>query len=49
MFLPFDDRLGFETLCGKLADSLLQRRFGRIGLADPVAEPPTLIPKASSP
>jgi hypothetical protein len=36
MFLRFRYRLGFETLCAELADSLAWRRFCRIGLTDAV-------------
>jgi transposase, IS5 family len=36
MFLRFRYRLGFETLCGEVADSLAWRRFCRIKVTDPV-------------
>ena len=39
MFLRFRYRLGFETLCAEVADSLAWRRFCRIGLADAVPHP----------
>jgi transposase, IS5 family len=43
MFLRFRYRLGFETLCAEVADSLAWRRFCRIGLTDAVPHPTTLI------
>jgi len=43
MFLRFRYRLGFETLCAEVADSLAWRRFCRIGLTDAVPHPTTLM------
>jgi transposase, IS5 family len=43
MFLRFRYRLGFETLCAEVADSLAWRRFCRIGIGDPVPHPTTLM------
>lgn len=43
MFLRFRYRLGFETLCKEVADSLGWRRFCRIGITDPVPHPTTLL------
>jgi transposase, IS5 family len=43
MFLRFRYRLGFETLCVEVADSLAWRRFCRIGLTDSVPHPTTLM------
>ena len=43
MFLRFRYRLGFETLCGEVTDSLTWRRFCRIGLTDAVPDPSTLM------
>jgi IS5 family transposase len=43
MFLRFRYRLGFETLCGEVTDSLTWRRFCRIGLTDSVPDPSTLM------
>jgi transposase, IS5 family len=43
MFLRFRYRLGFETLCGEVADSLAWRRFCRIPLTDAVPHPSTLM------
>jgi transposase, IS5 family len=43
MFLRFRYRLGFETLCAEVADSLAWRRFCRIGLTDTVPHPTTLM------
>ncbi len=43
MFLRFRYRLGFETLCAEVADSLAWRRFCRIGITDPVPHPTTLM------
>ena len=40
MFLRFRYRLGFETLCAEVADSLAWRRFCRIGITDPCRTPP---------
>ena len=43
MFLRFRYRLGFETLCAEVGDSLAWRRFCRIGIADTVPHPTTLM------
>jgi transposase, IS5 family len=43
MFLRFRYRLGFETLCGEVADSLAWRRFCRIAITDAVPHPSTLM------
>ena len=43
MFLRFRYRLGFETLCGEVADSLAWRRFCRIGITDAVPHATTLM------
>ena len=43
MFLRIRYRLGFETLCAEVADSIAWRRFCRIGIADPVPHPTTLM------
>ena len=43
MFLRFRYRLGFETLCAEVADSLAWRRFCRIGITDAVPHPSTLM------
>jgi IS5 family transposase len=43
MLLRFRYRLGFETLCAEVSDSLAWRRFCRIGLTDPVPDPSTLM------
>jgi len=43
MFLRFRYRLGFETLCAEVADSLAWRRFCRVGLTDAVPHPTTLM------
>ena len=42
MFLKFRYRLGFETLCAEVSDSISWRRFCRIGLDGPVPHPTTL-------
>lgn len=42
MFLKYRYRLGFETLCGEVADSLAWRRFCRIPLGEAVPHPSTL-------
>jgi transposase, IS5 family len=42
MFLRYRYRLGFETLCGELADSVAWRRFCRIPLGEAVPHPSTL-------
>jgi hypothetical protein len=43
MFLRFRYRLGFETLCDEVTDSLAWRRFCRIGITDAVPHPTTLM------
>ena len=43
MFLKFRYRLGFETLCREVSDSLSWRRFCRIGLGEAVPHPTTLM------
>ena len=43
MFLRFRYRLGFETLCAEVADSLAWRRFCRVAITDAVPHPSTLM------
>ena len=43
MFLRFRYRLGFETLCAEVTDSLAWRRFCRIAITDAVPHPSTLM------
>jgi transposase, IS5 family len=43
MFLRFRYRLGFETLCAEVADSLAWRRFCRIPFSEAVPHPSTLM------
>ena len=43
MFLKFRYRLGFESLCREVSDSITWRRFCRIGLEQPVPHPTTLM------
>jgi IS5 family transposase len=43
MFLRFRYRLGFETLCAEVTDSLAWRRFCRIGISDAVPHPTTVM------
>src|SRR4029450_11643519 len=43
MFLKFRYRLGFESLCREVSDSIAWRRFCRIGLEQPVPHPTTLM------
>jgi IS5 family transposase len=43
MFLKFRYRLGFETLCREVSDSIAWRRFYRIGLEGAVPHPTTLM------
>src|SRR5512134_3727355 len=43
MFLKFRYRLGFESLCREVSDSITWRRFCRIGLDQPVPHPTTLV------
>ncbi len=43
MFLKFCDRLGYESLCREVGDSITWRRFCRIGLDGSVPHPTTLM------
>ena len=43
MFLKFRYRLGFESLCREVSDSITWRRFCRIGIDQPVPHPTTLM------
>jgi IS5 family transposase len=43
MFLKFRYRLGYESLCREVSDSITWRRFARIGLAGRVPDPTTLM------
>jgi IS5 family transposase len=43
MFLKFRYRLGFESLCREVSDSIAWRRCCRIGLEQPVPHPTTLM------
>ena len=43
MFLKFRYRLGYESLCAEVADSIGWRRFTRIGLDGRVPHPTTLM------
>jgi IS5 family transposase len=43
MFLKFRYRLGYETLCREVSDSITWRRFCRIGLDGTVPHPTTLM------
>jgi IS5 family transposase len=43
MFLKFRYRLGYESLCREVSDSITWRRFARIGLAGNVPDPTTLM------
>ena len=43
MFLKFRYRLGFESLCREVSDSITWRQFCRIGIDQPVPHPTTLI------
>lgn len=43
MFLRFRYKLGFETLCAEVSDSIAWRRFCRVPLDTPVPHPTTLI------
>ena len=42
MFLKFRYRLGYESLCAEVSDSISWRRFARIPLDEPVPHPTTL-------
>jgi transposase, IS5 family len=43
MFLKFRYRLGYESLCAEVSDSISWRRFCRIGLDGKVPHPTTLM------
>src|SRR5437763_9845306 len=43
MFLKFRYRLGYESLCAEVGDSISWRRFCRIGLDGRVPHPATLM------
>ena len=43
MFLKFRDRLGYESLCTEVGDSISWRRFCRIGIQGKVPHPTTLM------
>jgi transposase, IS5 family len=43
MFLKFRYRLGFESLCREVSDSITWRQFCRIGLQEKVPHPTTLM------
>ena len=43
MFLKFRYRLGYESLCREVSDSITWRQFCRIGLDQPVPDPTTLM------
>src|SRR3954468_16785546 len=43
MFLKFRYRLGFESLCREVSDSITWRQFCRVGLDQPVPHPTTLM------
>jgi len=43
IFIGFRYRLGFETLCAEVRDSIAWRRFCRIGITDSVPHPTTLM------
>ena len=43
MFLKFRYRLGYESLCAEVADSIAWRRFCRIGIDGRVPHPTTLM------
>ena len=43
MFLKFRYRLGFESLCREVSDSITWRGFCRIGIDQPVPHPTTLM------
>ena len=47
MFLKFRYRLGYESLCAEVSDSISWRRFCRIGLDGRVPHPTTLMKLAS--
>jgi len=43
MYLKFRYRLGFESLCREVSDSITWRQFCRIGIDQPVPHPTTLM------
>ena len=43
MFLKFRYRLGYESLCREVSDSITWRQFCRIGIDQPVPHPTTLM------
>jgi IS5 family transposase len=43
MFLKFRYRLGYESLCREVSDSIMWRQFCRIGIDQPVPHPTTLM------
>src|SRR5215207_5733053 len=43
MFLKFRYRLGYESLCREVSDSITWRHFCRIGIDQPVPHPTTLM------
>src|SRR5215210_6719699 len=43
MFLKFRYRLGYESLCREVSDSIIWRQFCRIGIDQPVPHPTTLM------
>jgi transposase, IS5 family len=43
MFLKFRYRLGYESLCREVSDSIIWRHFCRIGIDQPVPHPTTLM------
>ncbi|HJW64210.1 MAG TPA: transposase, partial [Actinomycetes bacterium] len=43
MFLKFRYRLGFESLCREVSDSITWRQFCRVGLDQPLPHPTTLM------
>ena len=43
MFFKFGYRLGFESLCREVSDSIMWRQFCRIGIDQPVPHPTTLM------
>ena len=43
MFLKFRFRLGYESLCREVSDSIMWRQFCRIGIDQPVPHPTTLM------
>src|SRR5215211_5592148 len=43
MFLKFRYRLGFESLCREVSDSITWRQFCRVGIDQPMPHPTTLM------